>query len=224
MRLGQLRERGRDAVELDEDQVECSSCDEHRGGVHDVLARGAPVDVACGVSADGVSQSLHERLRGASDGAPALEQIVEVVQISVALLRDRGGGVFGDDPGRRLCPGERGLELEHRLEPRPPRDGVEQLLRDEERPERRHTAKNVVSASPWRWMSKRRPSILGLRDQGRPFRLAELGEHRVRGVRLRLVGEVEPRHEVLEQPPGEHEDDEVRRLQPAVRRRALDPA
>ena len=157
LRLGQRGQGGREPVELGQYQVERSPCDEHRGGVHDVLARGAPVDVACGVSADGVPKSLHERLRGASDGAPALEQIVEVVQISAALLRDRSGGVFGDDPGGRLGAGERGLELEHRLEPGPPRDGVEQLLRDEERPERRHTAKNVVSASPWRWMSKRRP-------------------------------------------------------------------
>ena len=45
-------------------------------------------------------------------------------------------------------------------------------------------------------------------------------EHRVGGVRLGLVGEVEARREALQQPAREHADGEVRRLQAAVGARA----
>ena len=70
-----------------------------------------------------------------------------------------------------------------------------------------------LDQSPWRRMSKRRPRILGSRS-GSHAPPVEVGEDRVRGIRLLLVREVEPRHELLEQPAGEHEDDEVRGLQP----------
>src|SRR5262249_17033646 len=55
------------------------------------------------------------------------------------------------------------------------------------------------------------------RDEGRACRLAELGEDRIRRVRLLLLREVDARREPLQEPAGEHGDREMRGLQPAVR-------
>ena len=142
------RQGSRTRVELGENQVERAPRDEHRRGVHDVLARRAPVDVAGCVAAHVLSQRAYERLRGASDRAPTSSSSSKSYSSAAHFSAIAARGLGGTIPRLRLRTGERGLELEHRLEPRAPGDGVEQLLRDEERPERRHTAKNVVCRSP----------------------------------------------------------------------------
>ena len=68
-------------------------------------------------------------------------------------------------------------------------------------------------------MSKRRPSSSASATSVSRWSLVEPREHGVGGVRLGLVGEVDARHDVLEQPAREDDDLEVRRLQAAVRPR-----
>ncbi len=93
-------------------------------------------------------QSPDERLRRVADSSTLLEQLAEVVQLQAAGGGDRVRRLGGHDACGRLRPRERALELEHRLEPRLIGDCGEELLRDEERPERRHTRKNAVCSSP----------------------------------------------------------------------------
>ena len=97
---------------------------------------------------DLLPQSPDERLRGVADRPALLEQLAEVVQLDAAGSGDRDRGVLGDDARGRLRSRERAFDLEHRLEPRPVGDRVQELLWDEERPERRHRRKNAVCSSP----------------------------------------------------------------------------
>ncbi len=70
--VGEARARRGDPVEVGEDQVERPARDEHRGGVRDVLARRALVDVAGRVFRDARdvgSQRPHEGTDGVAGGA-----------------------------------------------------------------------------------------------------------------------------------------------------------
>ena len=51
-----------------------------------------------------------------------------------------------------------------------------------------------------------------LGHERRALRLGQPGQHRIGGVGLRLVGEVEPGHDAVEQPAREHREVDVRRL------------
>ncbi len=148
MRLRQPGESRCHALEVVENEVERTPRDEHRSRVHDVLAGRPPVDVVGCVSSDLLAQRAHERLGRAPDRPSACEQVVEVEQLRPARVGDRSSSLGRDDASASLGLGQRALELEHSFEPRSTGDRVEQLLRDEERPERRHTTKNVVCPSP----------------------------------------------------------------------------
>ena len=169
-----------------------------------------------GVPAHCLSQGADERLRGRPRRAALLEKLVDVVELDAAAIGDRRRRVRRDDAGSRLGLRERALDLEHRLEPRPIGDGVEELLGDEERPERRHTSEERRLPLALEVDVEAQSAVLRLCDQGRPLGLGELREHRIRGVRLLLVREVEARHDPLQETAREDADHEVRRLRPAV--------
>ncbi len=157
MLIGKRRKPGRDAIELSADEIEGTSRDEHRSGVDHVLARRAPVYVAGCIGSRSLPKSPDERLRGVADRSALLQQLAEVVELQAADVDDRVCRFGGHDACGRLCARERALDLEHRREPRLIGDCGEDLLRYEERPERRHTRKNAVWSSPWRQTSKRSP-------------------------------------------------------------------
>ena len=214
------RARLRDAVELVEDEAERSAGDEHRRCVHHVLGRRTQVHPAAVLLPDTFDESAHQRLDGGADPLPFLQQLLPVVAVAGAGRGDRGRRRLGDGSRESAGAREGGLGGEHRREPRAPRHGLPQLVRDEERRERAHTAKNVVWPGPCRRMSKRRPPSSADGDERRASRLVQAREHRIGGVRLDLVGEVEPRDGVLEQATREDPHLEVRCLEPALRARA----
>src|SRR5215210_6793835 len=55
-------------------------------------------------------------------------------------------------------------------------------------------------------------AAVGLGDEGRALRLAEAGEQRIGGVGLRLVAEVDPGGDAVQEPAREHRDGDVGRL------------
>ena len=107
---------------------------------------------------------------------------------------------------------ESALRVEHRREPRLVRDGLAERRRNEDRPEGRQCAKKTVWPSPCMRISNRKaPSSASATSVG-ALRVAESRQDRVGRVRLRLVREVDPRQLVLEEPTGEDEHVEARRL------------
>ena len=91
---------------------------------------------------------------------PALAASVAIC-VQVVVL-GAGGGANGGDAGAghdarlRLRVGERGLEVEHGLQPRAVREARRHLgLAEQSAVEGAHTSKNTVSSWPWSTMSKR---------------------------------------------------------------------
>src|SRR5205814_1803658 len=81
----------------------------------------------------------------------------DVVKRRAERLGDGRRGLVGHEPGTRLRAHERTLRGEHRVQPRAVGDSLRQLVGDEDRGEGPHAEKKIVSRSPWRWMSKRKP-------------------------------------------------------------------
>ena len=98
-----------------------------------------------------------ERLRRRAGASCLDEQLLPVVLVGGARGGDRRRRGGGDDASGRARVRERPLRVEHRAEPRAPRDRVLQRGGDEQRLERGHPAKNVVCCGPCKRMSKRRP-------------------------------------------------------------------
>ena len=93
-------------------------------------------------------EGTHERLGGRADLPSLLQESLPLVRIRLARRRDRRRGLGRDDAGDGTCRRKGPLCVEHRLQPRTPRDCRPQLVGDEEGRERRHTAKNVVWPGP----------------------------------------------------------------------------
>ena len=179
--------------------------DEHRGGVEDVLARRAPVDVAGGVASDGVRERADERLDRVPGGA--------ALRRASSPGRSVGVGTPPRSPPRPRLESRRRrasaaasarLGVEHRLRAtrgRRPRRGA---------PPGRRARSNTSDAqrrrsrrSPWRRMSNSSPSSRRARSASTASSTAD--EDRVLCVRLLLVGEVHPRQHRLQQAAGEHQ-------------------
>ena len=99
-------------------QVERAPGDEHRGRVHDVLARGAFVDVAGGLSGDlgnGSGQGLDERWYGVARRPSVATKRSWIEAGSLAARDDGRGGLVGDEADPRLGRREGGLCVQHRL-------------------------------------------------------------------------------------------------------------
>ena len=147
----------RHAAEVGEHQPERSPGDQHRRGVHHVLARSAEVHPPRVLLSHACDERAHERLGRGAGSARLREQLLPVVLVGGARGGDRRRRVDGDDSRGGARVGERPLRVEHRREPRAPRHRLLQRGRDEQGLERRHPAKNVVCCGPCKRMSKRRP-------------------------------------------------------------------
>src|SRR5262249_53098013 len=90
-------------------------------------------------------------------GASRLRNAARVELGGVARLGDLRRRGRGHDTGERARVDERELGLEQRLQPGPVGQRLGQLVRDEDRGERRHVAKKTVSRSPCIWISNRSP-------------------------------------------------------------------
>ena len=119
----------------------------------------------------------------------------------------------GIAPARASATRQRRLEAQHRGQVRLVGQRLAQRVRHEHRAEQRQTSKNTVSPSPCRRMSKRStpPSSRAI-SVSRAAASSIDAQHRVGRVGLRLVGEVDPRRQLAQQPAGEHVDRDVRRL------------
>src|SRR4029077_10097790 len=80
-----------------------------------------------------------------------------VIQLRSERVPDCARRRCGNQPGSRLCGHERAIRLEHRCEPPAGGASASHLVGDEDRGERAHAEKKIVSRSPCRWMSKRKP-------------------------------------------------------------------
>ena len=89
----QLRASCGEPVELREHELRGAARDEHRGRVHDVLARRAQVDLVGGVRPHLGAKRPDERLRRVPDCAALLGEALGVVEIGPARLRDARGGL-----------------------------------------------------------------------------------------------------------------------------------
>ena len=150
------------SVDVAQDVRDALPGDEHRSSVEDVLARRAEVDELLVLVPDARAQRADERLDRVPHRASLVDQLVpaECVRLG-AHLGDHLGGRGGDSPHRGARRGERALHVEHRPQPRLPRDGIADRGGDEQGVERGHTAKNVVCAGPCKRMSNRSPPSSG---------------------------------------------------------------
>ena len=151
------RGRGGGALEVLEERPQGAVRDEHRRGVHDVLARRAAVDVAGRRALDALRQRLHERGGGVAAARGLRADLRRVVVRGAA----RGGDLLGvrrrDEPGLGRGPREGGLDVEHRLEPGAVGHGVPHAAACEDAveqpspqpPRRAQTSKKTVSSGPW---------------------------------------------------------------------------
>ena len=135
---------GRHVVGLGEHEPERPPGDEHRGRVDDVLARRAPVYMACSLVADGTGERPDEWFGEIADLTSFVHEPFEVEALGVAGAGDLGRHVRRDAACGRAGVRERPLGVEHCFEPCPRRDGGPKFGGDEEALERRHAAIVVV--------------------------------------------------------------------------------
>jgi hypothetical protein len=160
--IGELGGEVGQPMQLVEHEAGGAVRDERLGRVEDVLAGGAEVDERAGGLGHGVDQRRHERDHGVAARPPGAAQRVHVEPIRAARRIDGGGSVGGDEADGGLRARQRGLRVEHGLQPGGVARGVEERVRDDERREEgAHQRKKTVSRSPARWMSKRNPSSTG---------------------------------------------------------------
>ncbi|ELB89169.1 hypothetical protein Rwratislav_30914 [Rhodococcus wratislaviensis IFP 2016] len=114
---------------------------QHQGGVENVLTRGALVHMASGRSeiggSDLAAEQFHQRDHGIT---PRCGRLAEGAHIHGSLgddarehRRNGVGGRGGDDVAFRFRPGQCGLDLDHRGDPRPVREQCRQLAGTERR-------------------------------------------------------------------------------------------
>ena len=135
--------------------------DEHRGGVHHVLARSSPVHIVGGVAADRGLERSDQRRRRVRGRAAVPSELRRVEALRVARGSDGGGRLPGDDAQLGLGGSERRLELEHGLDPGAARDGLphgvghEQLVKHRRKASRARPGGGRRSAAPRRPRARR---------------------------------------------------------------------
>ncbi len=122
--LGEIGKRVRDSVEILLHQHECGADLQNRGGVRDVLRRGAPMAPFAEPVAAEPHQLLHHRQDGIADPLGLHLEARHVDLFGVAMAADLVGGLGGNDAEPRLDPGERRLDVEITLHARPVREHV----------------------------------------------------------------------------------------------------
>ena len=100
--------------EIGEDQPERAAGDEHRGGVHHVLARRTQVHEGTCFLADTGDEGTHERLDRIADLPTVAQKLRPVVPRRRARLFDRARRIVRDDTGASAGAGERALGFEQR--------------------------------------------------------------------------------------------------------------
>ena len=118
MAAGKCGQRLGGAVEILEQRVDHCAQLEHHGGVNDVLAGRAPVDVAgclLAALADLGDQRVNQRGCEVARDDGAFRQRCEVVVPGLAGLGDGAGMAGRHDADRSLGARKRGLEVQHPL-------------------------------------------------------------------------------------------------------------
>ena len=197
-----------------EDQPERALRDEHRRGVHDVLARRAVVDVACRVAADARAQRADERLRRIADRAAVAGELRRIELARAARASRSPSAASAGMTPRDASAAASARSTSSIASTHAPSDTASaSRLGHEDRGEDGQCAKKTVARSPCIRMSQRSAPSSCLRDERRPVRRRPSArQHRVRRVRLGLVREVDARQLVAEQAAREDEDVEPRRL------------
>ena len=146
----------RHPAEVRPDQAERAARDQHRGGVHHVLAGGAAVDEAGGLVVELLPQRGHQRHHRVAAGAAVAGDHLGVEVSGVAGGGDRLRSVSRDHSGLCLRAGQGRLGVQHRLQPGRfggrPADGfgdeeaAEQRFRRQRRRSRRHPGDGCRSA------------------------------------------------------------------------------
>ena len=119
MAFGLRRKARNGAVEIGRERIDGGAQIEHERGVDDVLAGGAPVDVARRLLVDLVDlrgQSLDQRDRDVAGIDRGLAEGGEVIVVGPARRPDGPRGVARDDSDQAFRPRQRCLNLEHALE------------------------------------------------------------------------------------------------------------
>jgi hypothetical protein len=115
---GQLGQLGRRTRQQLVDQVQGPGADQHRPRVEDVLAGGPAVDVLGVLGADHAGQRRDQGDHGVG-GLPGGERELTGVEVlGHGRLRDRGSGLLRQGSKPRLDASERGLGVQHGLQPR----------------------------------------------------------------------------------------------------------
>ena len=83
---GELRTSVGEALELCQHEPDGATGDEHRGRIHDVLARCSEMDEVSGLVADGRPELADERLRRVSDPSPVFGEPRGVEELGPASL------------------------------------------------------------------------------------------------------------------------------------------
>ena len=115
--VGQRGAGRRHPCDVLQHELERTPADEHRGGVHDVLAGRAVVDVARRLAADGRAQRAHERLGRIARAPSLLRDQVAVEAVGATGGGDRLGSSGRDHADCGLGAGQRALAVQHRLQP-----------------------------------------------------------------------------------------------------------
>ena len=216
MAFRQARGGARGALEVGDQQHQRTACHQHRRGIEDVLAGGAPVDFAAGQPGNLSGERAHQRRHRVAAGRCRATDRRDVEALGAAgardLVGDRGAQTGRRAPRRAPAPPRRPASpaaTRDRWSLRGPRraPALHQITQASQ------TSKKTVSPWPCKWMSKRYPSSAGGGDQRRaPGAVGDAGQGRVARVRLRLVGEIDPRRDALQQPARVDRQQDVRRV------------
>ena len=117
MLLGQGQQRSHCFVHVGADQRQRIAGHQHHGGVNRVLAGAAKVDETGGLrvkEGDRFFEDFDQRQRHAAGPCALAHDLGHIKQLNLAGAHDRCGGGLGNQPGRRLGPGQRGFKLKHR--------------------------------------------------------------------------------------------------------------
>ena len=182
------------------------------GGVDDVLARRAVVDVLRRLAADRLAQQPDERLGWIADRPAAGGDLVPVEPLGPTLRSDRLRRLGGDHArlrlrGRERTPPRSSIASSHARSDTASRSSRRDRDRARRPSQRRRRPSAARPGAGRRSGARRRPR--SATSVARSL-LAERREHRI--VVVRVAGEVHPRQHRLQQPAREDQHLEVRRL------------
>ena len=225
MLAGEAREGRDDGVELLQDRRQRLAELQHHRAVDDVLAGGAPVDVARGLGValgDLLGQRLHHRPVSVAVRRAASTSCADR-RARIARLDDDRRHALGDQSGFGDGLRERRLEPQH-VAQRGESEKASAASTEEPSALTRpaghgQTSKKTVSLGPPRSIGRRQaPVVITLGDQRVAARRLDQLQHGIVTER-RISVEVEPRRQPIEHAAGEDRDVDVRRLQAARRPR-----